>query len=822
MFAFGDSLTYQWRFDGTDISGATLSAYALSNAEATNSGDYDVVLADNYGSVTSLTAQLTVYPFTLSGQVFDSDGITPLPGVQIQVTNSMFASTTNTDDNGQFVISGLNSNTLYTVGPSLPCYFFSPASTNVSVGLANVSGLTFVASNDFHSISGAITNGPAGVVVTVSGSNGTITVTSGAGVYGVSNLCGGFYFVVPSLPGYQFQPPTNSILLPPDANTVNFTAVQIFSIGGQITQGTNGPGLSGISVAISGPIATNVITGADGTYLVSGLQAGLYQVTPAAPGCYHLNLPSRLATLGPNAGGVDFVALRDAYTISGHLTNGAAGVSGIMVSAGGTNVTLTDATGLYVFSNLCAGSYTVTPSASCDVITPASRTVSVGPGDMPGVDFGALALVYNVSGRITESGIGVSNIIVQAGNQTTNTDSTGNYVFSGLCPGSYTVTPSQGCRLFNPASVPVTLGPNASGINFITFSNNLSRIRGQITDGANGLSNVLITATGGLTAMTDAKGNYEFSSLCPGTYTVTPSLTNLCLNTPFLTVTLGSAQTTNGVDFVAIPGQFQISGTLAGMPPGPNVAVSIAGPSGTNVLLTSTGAYGISNLCPGTYSVTPSNACYQFYPLSWTTTVGPSDDSLDFVVSGGGAFSIGGQVTHNGVGLSNVTVIAAGQTNVTDASGNYILPYLCPGVYAVTASALNFQFNPATNYVTLSSADSNGVNFAAFQVASLSGRVVQGASGLPGVKVSAGTSISFTGAGGYYTNLNLPEGTNVLVVPSLGGYAFAPSAQSLMRPVKHQPPGFHGVPVARARSNRQRRLPAYLCPGLYLPGSGFE
>ena len=164
--------------------------------------------------------------------------------------------------------------------PSLPCYFFSPASTNVSVGLANVSGLTFVASNDFHSISGAITNGPAGVVVTVSGSNGTTTVTSGAGVYGVSNLCAGFYFVVPSLPGYQFQPPTNSILLPPDANTVNFTAVQIFSISGQITQGTNGPGLSGISVAVSGPIATNVITGADGTYLVGGLQAGTLSGDP--------------------------------------------------------------------------------------------------------------------------------------------------------------------------------------------------------------------------------------------------------------------------------------------------------------------------------------------------------------------------------------------------------------------------------------------------------------------------------------------------------------------------------------------------------------
>jgi protocatechuate 3,4-dioxygenase beta subunit len=815
VFAFGDSLTYQWRFDGTDISGATLSAYTLSNGQATNTGDYDVVLTDNYGSVTSLTAQLTVYPFTISGQVFDETGTTPLPGVLIQVTNSFFASSTNTDDNGQFVIPGLDSNTVYTVVASLPCYLFSPASTNVSVELANVTGLTFFASNDFHSVSGVISNGPAGVAVTFTGSNGTTTVTSGAGVYGVSNLCAGFYFVVPSLPGYQFQPPTNSVLVPPDANTVNFTAVQIFSIGGQITQGTNGPGLSGVSVAVSGPIATNVTTGANGTYVVGGLPAGTYVITPLAPGCFHLNLPTRSATLGlTDASGMDFVTLRDAYTISGHLTNGAAGVSGIMVSAGATNVTLTAATGLYVFSNLCAGSYTVTPSASCYAVIPASRTVSVGPGDMNGVDFGASALVYTLTGRITESGVGVSNITVQAGNQTTNTDSSGNYAFSGLCPGPYTVTPSQGCRLFNPASVPVTLGPNASGVNFTTFSNNLSRIRGQITDGVNGLSNVRVTVTGGGTALTDANGNYAFANLCPGTYTVTPSLTNYCFNTPFLTVMLGSAQTTNGVNFIATPGQYHISGTLAGMPPGPQVAVSIARPNGTTVLITSTGAYGISNLCPGTYSVTPSNACYQFYPLSWTTTVGPSDDSLDFAVSGGGAFSIGGQVTYNRVGLSNVTVIAAGQTNVTDASGNYVFPHLCPGVYAVTASALNFQFNPATNYVTLSSADSNGANFAAFQVASLSGRVVQGANGLLGVKVLAGTNISFTGAGGYYTNFDLREGTDVLVVPSLAGYAFAPSAQSLVVVSNTTLPDFMAFPSLALAQATNGAFKLTFAPGL--------
>ena len=105
---------------------------------------------------------------------------------------------------------------------------------------------------------------------------------------------------------------------------------------------------------------------------------------------------------------------------------------------------------------------------------------------------------------------------------------------------------------------------------------------------------------------------------------------------------------------------------------------------------------------------------------------------------------------------------------------------------------LNFLFEPATNYATLSSAIQRG-ELRRFQVASFSGRVVQGASGLPGVKVSAGTNISFTGAGGYYTNLSLPEGTNVRYPSWAAMRLFPPLSPNV--PVKHQPPGFHGVPA---------------------------
>jgi len=223
---------------------------------------------------------------------------------------------------------------------------------------------------------------------------------------------------------------------------------------------------------------------------------------------------------------------------------------------------------------------------------------------------------------------------------------------------------------------------------------------------------------------------------------------------------------------------YRISGTIDHMPLGPTVRVSLVGAYTTNIVTAANGSYVFPSVCPGTYSVTPSNACFQFYPPSWSTTVGPNDDSLNFAVSGGGAFAIRGQVTQGGVGLSNVTVSTGGQTQVTDSNGNYVFSYLCQDTYPVTASSPNFQFEPATNYVTLSAADANGVNFAAIAVFSLSGQVMQGTNGLPGVKISVGTNLSFTGPSGYYTNYNLRGGTN-MVVPSLGGYAFAPASQFL-------------------------------------------
>ena len=53
-------LSYQWKKDGSNISGATGSSYTISNAKSGDAGSYTVMVSNSAGSVTSSAATLTV------------------------------------------------------------------------------------------------------------------------------------------------------------------------------------------------------------------------------------------------------------------------------------------------------------------------------------------------------------------------------------------------------------------------------------------------------------------------------------------------------------------------------------------------------------------------------------------------------------------------------------------------------------------------------------------------------------------------------------------------------------------------------------------
>jgi len=52
--------SYKWRFNGTDIPGATNASYPIASADPTNAGSYTVVVSNSINSVTSAPAVLTV------------------------------------------------------------------------------------------------------------------------------------------------------------------------------------------------------------------------------------------------------------------------------------------------------------------------------------------------------------------------------------------------------------------------------------------------------------------------------------------------------------------------------------------------------------------------------------------------------------------------------------------------------------------------------------------------------------------------------------------------------------------------------------------
>src|SRR3989442_841949 len=53
-------LTYQWLLNSNAIASATASSYTISNVRKTNEGDYQVVLSNSSGNVTSVVARVNV------------------------------------------------------------------------------------------------------------------------------------------------------------------------------------------------------------------------------------------------------------------------------------------------------------------------------------------------------------------------------------------------------------------------------------------------------------------------------------------------------------------------------------------------------------------------------------------------------------------------------------------------------------------------------------------------------------------------------------------------------------------------------------------
>lgn len=234
---------------------------------------------------------------------------------------------------------------------------------------------------------------------------------------------------------------------------------------------------------------------------------------------------------------------------------------------------------------------------------------------------------YSISGKVALNGAGINGVTVSlsgGSSSSVTTDGTGDYRFSGLSNGTYTITPSLTGHTFNPGSISVTVsGGNRSNNDFSAIPTTFS-LSGWVTQSGAGLSGATVSLTGSssATTSTDAYGNYFFQGLPPGSYTVTPTLSGYTFEPEFSTISITNSNKEHN-DFTAMPiPTYSISGRISEELMGVSgVTITLSGDSLGTASTDNTGYYEFTGLSNSTYLMTPSRPGYFFDPESLSVTV---------------------------------------------------------------------------------------------------------------------------------------------------------------------------------------------------------
>ena len=450
----------------------------------------------------------------------------------IQVQGGSITQTVSVASNGTYVVGPLPAGT-YIVTPLSSSYAFTPTSQTVPLGSADVTGVNFTVSSAVtgetifttqtpvttnasdgagvnYELGTAFTSGIAGQITGVrfwkaASETGTHTgkIWSSTGV-----LLASVAFTGETASGWQQQPLTTPLSIA--ANTTYVVSVNtgntyyVSTSSGLSSQVNNGD--------LHSVVGNNGVYGASGSFPTSSYQnSNYFRDIVFTPGI--------------------------TYSASGSITPAASGSGATLtLTLGGPTLgTVTaNASGSYTFSGLPNGSYTVTPSKTGYTFNPTSAPAVVNNGNVTVATFAATAVpTYTASGSITPgataSGATVTLSLGGITVTTTTADASGNYSFTGLSNGSYTVTPTKTGYSFTPTSAPATINnANVTVAAFTITAVPTYSISGSITPAASGTGTTVTLTLGASTiasATADVSGNYSFTGVVAGSYTVTPTKT---------------------------------------------------------------------------------------------------------------------------------------------------------------------------------------------------------------------------------------------------------------------------------------------------------
>lgn len=366
----------------------------------------------------------------------------------------------------------------------------------------------------------------------------------------------------------------------PSNNTSQFSAcrqiaVQTVSISGRVVNLRN-EGIGDVAVSLTGTVSGTTMTDINGNYSFLNLSSGgSYTVTPVATGAVFTPANRTFNGLVTNQTGADFVAARQISVATPAGSNVTIQFPDDGITLTFANVTTAGTTTLRNIDATRAGSlpfgYTIADPIGVDISTTATTSGPITGCTIQEVatNFSNLRILHGENGVLvdrtsssdpetltlcatvdtlspfvlaqvqtvtlsgiifdsTERGLGGVTVSLTGTQQAfTTTDNNGNYFFTVLSGGTYTVTPSKINFLFQPQNL-FFEGLTSSVVDADFFGSFLSfSLSGRVTDSnGNGIPAVTMTlaGAGAQTQPTDANGGYSFPQVpAGGTYVLTPT-----------------------------------------------------------------------------------------------------------------------------------------------------------------------------------------------------------------------------------------------------------------------------------------------------------
>ncbi len=393
----------------------------------------------------------------------------------------------------------------------------------------------------------------------------------------------------------------------------------------------------------------------------------------------------------------------------------------------------TDAGGLYSMREVPPGTYTVSAELRHYEFPPNNNVVVADAAVTENVNFTpSVSANGTLSGRITRSDgtTPVEDLSVHCEHVSNPqlrgfalTDSAGEYAIEGLQTGTYNLT------VYLTNSIQTLQQTNISVVDGSITTVNLSTLDGAISgtvkDNAdNPLANASVMAvTADFTlhlAITNASGEYRVDFLPAEIYAVTASTEDNWIPQTLSGVVVVANQETTGCNFT-LQGGGQISGTITDAL-GPIHGASVIAISGLFDPVSSIaesledGTFTVSGLPSGSYLLIVKAEGHASDSTTGISVVaGQTTSGQNYILNTSGGSISGTVYANDGITpLAGALVSCSGDgisfaDITTDANGDYVLPLLLPGSYAVSAFHEGYQLGEL-NSVTVTGQQQNSGN----------------------------------------------------------------------------------------------------------------